>query len=302
MFGIGGFELFLILLFGFIIFGPDHLPRIANTVGKVISRFRNAQSEMNRVIQDEVYDPNSDEPFKNPMDAIANRSKNEDQKNEAEQESFSARKARYDRERAAKQAAEQSSDEHETLKAADEATDTSAVSPSGEEAIEEVEAPGTSDAVEAESTVAPATKKEVVDTTQDKPASNPRPTADELYGTKAVAPAKPATKQATNESANKPDSESKPNAEKKSVASAKATANSASKAPEKASTKKPAGKTVAGTTKKPASKTAAAKTVTKKPAAAGKPADKAAKKPATKTVKQVKKPVAKTAGTSKKEA
>ena len=29
MFGIGGFELFLILLFGFLIFGPDKLPAMA---------------------------------------------------------------------------------------------------------------------------------------------------------------------------------------------------------------------------------------------------------------------------------
>ena len=34
MFGIGGFELFLILLFGFLIFGPDKLPAIAKTLGK----------------------------------------------------------------------------------------------------------------------------------------------------------------------------------------------------------------------------------------------------------------------------
>ena len=34
VFGIGGTELFLILLFGFLIFGPDKLPAIAKTVGK----------------------------------------------------------------------------------------------------------------------------------------------------------------------------------------------------------------------------------------------------------------------------
>ena len=31
MFGIGGFELFLILLFGFLVFGPDKLPALAKT-------------------------------------------------------------------------------------------------------------------------------------------------------------------------------------------------------------------------------------------------------------------------------
>ena len=43
MFGIGGFELFLILLFGFLIFGPDKLPAMAKTLGKAIAKFRNAQ-------------------------------------------------------------------------------------------------------------------------------------------------------------------------------------------------------------------------------------------------------------------
>ncbi|MEF2672829.1 twin-arginine translocase TatA/TatE family subunit, partial [Adlercreutzia sp.] len=42
MFGIGGFELFLILLFGFLIFGPDKLPAMAKTLGKAIAKFRNA--------------------------------------------------------------------------------------------------------------------------------------------------------------------------------------------------------------------------------------------------------------------
>ena len=48
VFGIGGTELFLILLFGFLIFGPDKLPAIAKTVGKAISKFRSAQDEKGR--------------------------------------------------------------------------------------------------------------------------------------------------------------------------------------------------------------------------------------------------------------
>lgn len=46
MFGIGGFELFLILLFAFLIFGPDKLPALAKTVGQAIAKFRDAQAEM----------------------------------------------------------------------------------------------------------------------------------------------------------------------------------------------------------------------------------------------------------------
>ena len=66
MFGIGGFELFLILLFGFLIFGPDKLPAMAKTLGKAINKFRSAQEEMNKVIKTEVYDPTSDEPRRPP--------------------------------------------------------------------------------------------------------------------------------------------------------------------------------------------------------------------------------------------
>ena len=113
MFGIGGFELFLILLFGFLIFGPDKLPAMAKTLGKAINKFRSAQEEMNKVLKTEVYDPTSDEPFKNPLDALAKVGEiGKDDKKEApaasgKQESFSERKARYDKERAAKKAEEE---------------------------------------------------------------------------------------------------------------------------------------------------------------------------------------------------
>ena len=70
MFGIGGFELFLILLFGFLIFGPDKLPPMAKTLGKAINMFRSAQEEMNKVLKTEVYDPTTDEPFNNPLEAL----------------------------------------------------------------------------------------------------------------------------------------------------------------------------------------------------------------------------------------
>ena len=112
MFGIGPFELFLILLFGFLIFGPDKLPAMAKTLGKAIAKFRDAQEEMNKVIKTEVYDPNSDEPFKNPLDALAKVGEIGNDENKqapaasGKQESFSERKARYDKERAAKKAEE----------------------------------------------------------------------------------------------------------------------------------------------------------------------------------------------------
>lgn len=71
MFGINGAELLLILLFAFLIFGPDKLPEIARTIGKGIARFRAAQEDMNDVIRNDVYDPSNPEaPFKDPTQAI----------------------------------------------------------------------------------------------------------------------------------------------------------------------------------------------------------------------------------------
>ena len=145
MFGIGGFELFLILLFGFLVFGPDKLPEIAKTVGRAIAKFRDAQAEVTSTLQTAAFDKNSDEPFKNPFEAadkvkatakrsastakdVASSVKTSVQKpapgagetkvaevenaqaakaaeavaTEPARESFSERKARYERERKAK--------------------------------------------------------------------------------------------------------------------------------------------------------------------------------------------------------
>ncbi|MBR3181330.1 MAG: twin-arginine translocase TatA/TatE family subunit [Eggerthellaceae bacterium] len=140
MFGIGGFELFIILIFGFLIFGPDKLPDIAKTVGKGIARFREAQQEMNEVLGDEpLIDLNNpDQPIKDPMETLDRIAQRQEEKRasasktaanaassskpsagssgdeaapsepdgEPKQESFTERKARYERERAERKAAE----------------------------------------------------------------------------------------------------------------------------------------------------------------------------------------------------
>lgn len=98
MFGIGGFELFLILLFAFLIFGPDKLPQLAKTLGMAIRKFRDAQDEVNRVVKTEIYDPLSENPVKDPMAAIDKENKQKAEK----KESFAARKAKYDQEREAR--------------------------------------------------------------------------------------------------------------------------------------------------------------------------------------------------------
>ncbi|MCL1847168.1 MAG: twin-arginine translocase TatA/TatE family subunit [Coriobacteriia bacterium] len=68
MLGLSGFEVAIILLFAFLIFGPDKLPQIARTIGRGLRQFRSAQDQMNKVIQSEVYDPIKDlEPLMNPF-------------------------------------------------------------------------------------------------------------------------------------------------------------------------------------------------------------------------------------------
>ncbi len=134
MFGIGGFELFLILIFGFLIFGPDKLPDIAKTIGRGIAKFRGAQEDMTEQLKGAAFidkdDP--DAPLKNPlevMESAANeaQAKAKDARKKASDatekviertESFAERKARYDRERAERKAAEQKAAEEQAAKAA----------------------------------------------------------------------------------------------------------------------------------------------------------------------------------------
>lgn len=82
MFGIGGTELFLIMVFGLLIFGPDRLPQIGRTVGRAMRQFQRAQDDMTRVLKAEMYasDPDKDSsPFK-PVGSIL------DKKTEANEE------------------------------------------------------------------------------------------------------------------------------------------------------------------------------------------------------------------------
>ena len=56
MFGISGTELVIILFFGFLIFGPEKLPQMGRTVGR-IRQFRNASEAANKKFKEEVADP-----------------------------------------------------------------------------------------------------------------------------------------------------------------------------------------------------------------------------------------------------
>lgn len=105
MFGIGGFELFIILLFGFLIFGPDKLPEMAKTLGAALRKFKQAQAEMESVIKGEVLNVEGDQGKK----AASASSPSEKAKPAptVTQESFAQRKARFDKERAERKAAEE---------------------------------------------------------------------------------------------------------------------------------------------------------------------------------------------------
>ena len=116
MFGIGGFELFLILLFGFLIFGPDKLPALAKTLGQAIAKFRDAQAEMTSQLKiDELVKgatsapERSAKPASRPAGAASAGTASAASASEAPAAeerplSFSERKARYERERQARAA------------------------------------------------------------------------------------------------------------------------------------------------------------------------------------------------------
>lgn len=57
MFGIGDTEFLLILIFAFLLFGPDKLPTLGKTLGKGIRQFREASNSVTKVVQDEVLAP-----------------------------------------------------------------------------------------------------------------------------------------------------------------------------------------------------------------------------------------------------
>ncbi len=57
VFGIGEGELALILIFAFMIFGPDKLPGMGRTLGRALRQFKNAQEGFTQVVQTNIVDP-----------------------------------------------------------------------------------------------------------------------------------------------------------------------------------------------------------------------------------------------------
>lgn len=160
VFGIGEGELAIIVVFGFLLFGPDKLPQMGRTIGRAIRQFRETQEKMTAVVQSEIIDPVSEAasaPVK-PKKAAATDDDSDADEDAAEtaapakKETFAERRARLAAEKAASEGAAE-----------------------GEGAVDEAEGtePAAADAVEPE----PATEPEpepAEPTTADLYARRPR--------------------------------------------------------------------------------------------------------------------------------
>ena len=139
MFGIGEGELAIIVVFGFLLFGPDKLPQMGRTIGRAIRQFRETQEKMTAVVQSEIIDPVSEAasaPVKPKKTAVDDDSDADEDAAEtaapAKKETFAERRARLAAEKAASEAAAE-----------------------GEGAAEESEAEGAEPAAAAEPVVEP---------------------------------------------------------------------------------------------------------------------------------------------------
>ncbi len=128
--GIGETELVLILLFAFMIFGPDKLPGMGRTLGRALRQFRNAQEGFTQVVQSEIVDPAAEAMSDNPKKPNRARSAGFDEDADLESqtgsegeatkkvETFAERKKRLTAER---KAAEEAAAAARVKKAADDA-------------------------------------------------------------------------------------------------------------------------------------------------------------------------------------
>lgn len=57
VFGLGDTEFLLIIIFAFLLFGPDKLPSMGRTIGRGIKQFRQASDSVTKVVKTEVLDP-----------------------------------------------------------------------------------------------------------------------------------------------------------------------------------------------------------------------------------------------------
>lgn len=160
VFGIGEGELAIIVVFGFLLFGPDKLPQMGRTIGRAIRQFRETQEKMTAVVQSEIIDPVSEAasaPVK-PKKAAATDDDSDADEDAAEtaapakKETFAERRARLAAEKAASEGAAE-----------------------GEAAAEEAESAEPAAAVEPEPAAEPEPEPEPAEpTTADLYARRPR--------------------------------------------------------------------------------------------------------------------------------
>ncbi|MBQ6454538.1 MAG: twin-arginine translocase TatA/TatE family subunit [Eggerthellaceae bacterium] len=136
MFGIGGFELFLIVLFAFMLFGPEKIPAFLKTLRKALVKFREAEQEVSSVLKQEVIDPETGETAADVLDSLTGKSTSASKKTVAG-ESFAARKARYEQEKAEREKRER--EKAEQAKAASELVDASEKEASSDAGVDVVE-------------------------------------------------------------------------------------------------------------------------------------------------------------------
>lgn len=113
MFGIGEGELAIIVVFGFLLFGPDKLPQMGRTIGRAIRQFRETQEKMTAVVQSEIIDPVSEAasaPVKPKKAATTDDDSDADEDATetvapAKKETFAERRARLAAEKAASEGA-----------------------------------------------------------------------------------------------------------------------------------------------------------------------------------------------------
>lgn len=146
MFGIGETELALILIFAFLIFGPDKLPGMGRTIGRMLRQFREAQEGFTEVVQTEVMDPlnnamnepQTEDERKRSSARVAAMDEDADIESAADgaaprRETFAERRERLARERAAA--------EQEAATAADSAGEKDVDSDSDVDSDADVDAP-----------------------------------------------------------------------------------------------------------------------------------------------------------------
>ena len=145
MFGIGETELVLILLFAFLVFGPDKLPGMGRTLGRALRQFQNAQEGFNKVVRADLLDPAADALHEKPKrsEQLKNAASDADREDTDHQETFAERRARLKEEReaaekAAAEAAEQSKQAEQTQEAEQAKTASAEEAPAAPQATSSV--------------------------------------------------------------------------------------------------------------------------------------------------------------------